>query len=202
MTQGRWLIDGTQFSAAHSGPLFRVRLVCWRLHDLRNLRHYQIHGIRMHGESMKRTTKEDFEKRFQVTPGCWLWTGYLNISGYGRLSIGGKMKLAHRASYEFYVGPIQDGLCVCHKCDNPKCVNPDHFFLGTINDNTQDMIKKGRKVSAKRPGEMHNNAKLTDAAVAEARASSLPLHVLAKKYGVSPSTMSVARNGKTWTHLV
>jgi len=77
--------------------------------------------------------------------GCWLWMGSCGNSGYGKLSIGHSQRIsAHRASYALFNGPIEDNACVLHKCDVRTCVNPDHLFLGTKADNTQDMVRKGR----------------------------------------------------------
>jgi hypothetical protein len=76
--------------------------------------------------------------------GCWEYEGFCLPNGYSRIKYDGKVRLGHRASWMEHRGPIQDGLCVLHKCDNRKCVNPDHLFLGTKKDNTSDMIAKGR----------------------------------------------------------
>lgn len=84
--------------------------------------------------------------RVEVNPEteCWEWTGPLLHNGYGRFHINGKQVKAHRASYEEHKGPIPEGLLVCHACDNRKCINPEHLWLGTAKDNAVDRQLKGR----------------------------------------------------------
>ena len=94
---------------------------------------------------------ERFFSRINKTSTCWLWTGTRTKSGgYGILSIDGKYARTHRISFEIHKGKIPAGMHVCHKCDNPPCVNPEHLFLGSHLDNMKDMGRKGRHVPAKR----------------------------------------------------
>ncbi len=80
--------------------------------------------------------------------GCWTWTGACNRAGYGMVRVDRRTELAHRISYELSVGPVAAGLEVCHRCDNPPCVNPDHLFMGTRQDNESDKKLKGRTSNA------------------------------------------------------
>lgn len=84
--------------------------------------------------------------------GCWIWKGDSVSGGYGRINMYGELELAHRISYRENIGEIPDGFCVLHKCDVPDCVNPNHLFIGTHQDNTDDMKKKGRWGSRKLRG--------------------------------------------------
>ena len=79
--------------------------------------------------------------------GCWEWNLSLSGSGYGHAHENRKTKRAHRMSYEIFIGDIPEGMCVCHKCDNTKCINPDHLFLGTHQDNMDDMVIKNRHLN-------------------------------------------------------
>lgn len=92
-----------------------------------------------------------FYSKVKEVNGCWEWQGAVSGPGYGQTRFFGKSFAAHRVSYEIAYGAIKKGLFVCHKCDNRKCVNPNHFFLGTAKDNTLDMLSKGRHYSAGKP---------------------------------------------------
>lgn len=131
-----------------------------------------------------------FEQKFVKSDGCWLWTA-TKQRGYG--AIRGKnasesMIPAHRLSYELYVGKIPDGYFVCHKCDVRACVNPDHLFLGTPQDNVDDMLSKGRHHAPR--GDAHHAAKLTSEQVRAIQADARTQAEIAKDYGVCQSHVS------------
>ena len=133
---------------------------------------------------------------------CWIWVASKNSDGYGNFRYEGKIGKAHRWSYEFHKGPILGRLLVCHKCDNPSCVNPDHLFLGTDLDNARDCINKGREKHVR--GEAVNTSKLTESQVLEIR-SMEHYHGsnkrLSEYLGVSVSTIEKIKGRVTWKHI-
>ena len=94
---------------------------------------------------MKTLLEKFFEKVEKQQSGCWEWQGLTDNNGYGRFNFDGKQSSAHRFSAKYLGNSIIDKMIVCHKCDNPGCVNPDHLFVGTIQDNKNDQIRKGRQ---------------------------------------------------------
>jgi len=126
--------------------------------------------------------------------GCWLWVGALSSKGYGLMREGRKVRTVHRMVYESTVGPIEAGMCVCHRCDTPACVNPDHLFLGTNADNQADKVAKGRQAR----GEGNGRAKITADDVRAIRASSETRAQIARRYGLGWSTVNDIRKGRRW----
>lgn len=112
---------------------------------------------------MKKTVAERFSKKVECIPfsGCWVWMGFDMRDGYGGLNVNGTPKLAHRISWKLHRGEIPSGMCVLHRCDVACCVNPDHLFLGTQQENIADKVAKNRQAK----GERHGMSKLSDADV-------------------------------------
>lgn len=138
---------------------------------------------------------------------CEEWTGRVNDAGYGVVwdnTIKRPVR-AHRLAWEAEHGPIPDGMCVLHRCDNPPCVRLDHLRLGTHADNMADMIAKRRNPCVGRRSEAHQMAKLTAEQVIEIRerhaAGGITQRQLAAEYGVSYPHVSLIVRRKTWKHL-
>lgn len=162
-----------------------------------------------------KTTTERFWDKVDRTPGCWLWTASLRNKGYGAFTYRENGRAvqdrAHRYSWRLFHGPIPDGLCVLHRCDNPRCVNPAHLFLGTRGDNNADMVAKGRHVPGGthavgnyRRGAQHPGAKLTASAVLairEEHAGGESLGSIARRRGLAVAHVHRIIHRKVWAHL-
>jgi hypothetical protein len=135
--------------------------------------------------------------------GCWNWVATKDRDGYGLLTHHrGKQIRAHRASYEFHVAKIPVGLLVCHSCDNPSCINPNHLFVGTSKENTRDMLDKNRRPVLR--GERHPNAKLTNDQVTQIkqlRSENRLLKDIANQFNISFQTVSSITKGTTWNNI-
>jgi len=173
---------------------------------------------------LKQHMVENFWSHVEIgAADCWHWNGPVNNAGYGKLHVPSQLRhsvdhvYAHRFSFELHYGKIASGLYVCHTCDVPNCVNPNHLFAGTPADNIHDAQAKGRMRKAapkeKRPpfppphyrGERNPLAKLTDGIVIEARqrykSGEWSMRKLAAAYGVSKRCIQFAIRGTTWTHV-
>ena len=150
-----------------------------------------------------RSPEERFWRFVKKTETCWIWIGGRRSSwGYGAFSPKrGVQTSAHIFSYQLIYGPILEGMFVCHRCDNPPCVNPEHLFLGTPKDNTQDCISKNRFAI----GEADGNSKLFPTDVLEIRrlynSKLYSQQQLADRFGVSRPHISLLVRDKSWKHL-
>lgn len=169
-------------------------------------------GNQASSKSRKGCTHAPVEVRFwryvAKGPGCWLWQAACADFGYGLIGSSGHMLRAHRLSWEIHHGPIPEGMFVCHRCDVPACVRPDHLFLGTHTDNMRDMIRKGRHRGAVAIetylGERNGRSKLTADKVRELRAlrdSGESLRSLARRFGVSKPSVQAIVSRKNWRHV-
>lgn len=155
------------------------------------------------GEIIVKSLKELFSGKYEriTESGCWIWTGATrNKMGHGALRLGGrkgKTIWAHRASYELHTGEVPEGMCVCHRCDVPSCVNPDHLFLGTRKDNIADMVNKDRNAK----GSKAKWAKITEEIALKIKKSTKPTAVLGEIYGLSRQSVADIRYGRTWKHV-
>lgn len=157
-----------------------------------------------------KTLDQRFMSRVVKTGSCWLWSGTKQDSTprlrYGKFYLGrGRYIKAHRYSWEMKNGEIPKGYFICHHCDNPTCVNPEHLFCGTNADNMRDMNtkKRGRFVH----GEKQGSSKLTENSVEKIRQmytkrGEWSCYSLARKFGVNPATISKIVLGKSWVHSI
>lgn len=152
-------------------------------------------------EDRRCKTVEEALSKYKISKsGCWEWQGTLLINEfYGVVCFQGKRYRAHRLSYSHHVGEIPEGKIVCHHCDNPKCINPDHLYAGTNQDNSNDMVSRGRHVSKK--GESSEKSKLKEWQIPIIRADKRKEKDIAKAFGVAPSTIGHVRRRISWGHI-
>lgn len=147
---------------------------------------------------------ERFNEKFEPEPntGCWLWTGYSIDGRYGDFWLNGENVKAHRVAYSMFVGEIPAGMYVLHRCDQPFCVNPKHLRLGSLRDNTQDMMSKGRNRPPR--GERNGQAKLRASDVVDIRrrlSDGEKPREIARHFGVGEVAISLIKNRKRWASV-
>jgi HNH endonuclease len=133
--------------------------------------------------------------RIDAQSGCWFWLGCKDKDGYGQVRFQQKQCRTHRFVYEFLYGTLPQGTVVCHRCDQPSCINPEHLFSGTIGDNVRDMVSKNRNVG---------NTKLSKEQrqeILNLRLSGVPQNVLAKQFNVTRTTIQEITNIYTYPKL-
>lgn len=146
---------------------------------------------------MKLSIEERLMKDTIKTETCWLFNGCKDSSGYGQIRINGKKKLTHRLSYELYKNNIPIGMLVCHTCDVRNCINPEHLWTGTIEDNNKDRDDKNRGYN--RHGENHPRHKLNLKQIEEIRNEDKLIYAkIAIKYGVSRSMIAKIKQNVNW----
>ena len=137
--------------------------------------------------------------------GCWMFLGPWTSHGYGHLSYDGQIFRAHRISYELHRGPVPEGKMVLHKCDHRYCINPEHLFIGTAQDNVNDMIAKCRDIFGENFGENNGQAKLTEDEVLQIKRlladGQYKLKEIGGMFGVTDSAVKQIKYGKTWRHI-
>ncbi len=150
---------------------------------------------------------ENIPKRFwdkvNKTNSCWLWTAYKNHDGYGQFGLKNRKAIgAHRYLYIELYGPIPEGMCVCHTCDNRGCVNPDHLWLGTHRDNMKDRMAKKRDARGQRNG----NVKLTDNQVRKIKKhltrKDISRKEICRKFNIAYPTLCQIAYNITWRDVV
>lgn len=150
-----------------------------------------------------RTATESFWLRVDkhAPNGCWEWQSTMNDRGYGVLRFQGLKGMAHRVAFELTNGPIPDGLCLLHRCDNPRCVNPAHLFLGTKGDNARDMVQKQRSLI----GERNHKAKITREQATEISrlyaTGKYPQQRIAAQFGIGQGQVSKIVRRTEWHNL-
>lgn len=171
-------------------------------------------------EASKGLSGVPLEKRFWSrvlkTDECWVWQGTVDRDGYGHIKHNGKNVRSHRVAYILQIGEITDGLFVCHHCDNPACVRPDHLFLGTCSDNMKDCTRKGRNTfdvhpefrcipgNRQRLGEKNGRSRLTPELVKLIRqlsADGESCRGIARRLGFGGRTIDCVLKGITWKHV-
>lgn len=151
-------------------------------------------------QSRKRPFEEVFWSRVAKTDGCWEWTAGRIPSGYGSSYYQKQRQPAHRVAWQLTNGPIPLGMFVCHRCDNPPCVRPDHLFLGTPADNSADRDRKGR---ANPPmGERLSNLTVLDVlSIREMHGLGATVIELGRGFGLSPAAIRHIVRYRTWRHV-
>lgn len=146
-----------------------------------------------------RTLAERFwnKVRKQGDDQCWEWAGYRNHHGYGVVKIGNLLRRSNRVVWELTYGSIPEGMCVCHRCDNPSCCNPNHLFLGTPKDNSDDKMRKGRCHRGEEVSQHKLTVELVKTIRSEVRKGA-SCRSVAKRYGIAPATADQAVRRVTW----
>lgn len=168
--------------------------------QLGRIKHCQ-YSYKLDDEKYHQKLKKQFNNNYNISGKCWNWNKYIQKYGYGSTGYRSKTMLAHRLSWVLFKGEIPTGLDVCHHCDNRKCVNPEHLFLGTASENVNDCFNKKRK---SHKGEKHPGAKLTEKEVKDIfklREKGWTHQKIADKFCVKQTTISNILHRRLWSHV-
>ena len=150
-----------------------------------------------------KSKSKTFWSYVEVSPECWQWIGATDKDGYGVMTYGGTRRQfrAHRISWELHNGKIPSGQVVRHTCDTPTCVNPDHLIIGTVKQNAQDMVERGRSLR----GEKNHKSKITASTVREIRRlysiGGMTQKQIGEKFGINDRSVSHIVRRVTWAHV-
>ncbi len=199
---GWWTVIERSEKSNRSGCFWKCKCKCGNEKLVHNSSLISWKSLSCGCTKLKENRREKFfRSRYEIKEnGCWEWIGNIDRDGYGRYGVKTK---AYRYSYERFKGSIPEGMCVCHNCpggDNKKCVNPDHLWLGTHEQNIHDKEKKGKQ----NKGEIHGRVKLTEKDVIDIRRRFKNGELgteLAKEYGVTSGLIYHIKNFKIWRHI-
>lgn len=195
---GEWtVIKSTEKRTKNREIIWECRCSCGTIRNVKYKILKNESKPRSCGCSREKRSKDIFYSNFKKTEGCWEWTGNLNHGGYGKI---GEKGLAHRRSYQYTYGNIPAGKQVCHTCDNRKCVNPAHLFLGSIGDNMKDKVFKNRQAKGSKIG----NAILNDELVFQIRKdrlSGMEYQQISEKFKIQWYLVRSICKNRQWKHV-
>jgi hypothetical protein len=203
VAMGSWYYNARYKAAIHGkSKQLMSRVVC-KLSGVKpasRVLHRDGNKLNNRRNNLLATFEERFWSRVNIKSDdeCWNWQGRIQ-EGYGKISCKDKELLAHRLAYELTYGPVNSELAACHGCDNPRCCNPLHLWVGTWANNNKDRANK--HISAVVHGESNGNSKLTEKQVKEILQSTLSALELSLRYQVCESTIYYIRQRKLWAYV-
>lgn len=176
----------------------------------KHYRRWKVHGnplmVAIGGKSGRTIDQRLWNRVVVDNKGCWNWTGTKDTKGYGSIRFNKKGYWVHRFAWQLTYGEIPVSLMVCHRCDNPSCINPAHLFLGTAKDNSIDMMQKNRGGKGRFiRGHLPYNTKFTEEVIREIRSryskEAVTQTQLAQYYGTSQGHITNIVNGRAWSRV-
>jgi hypothetical protein len=198
LTFGEWtVIKDSGKRSVHREIIWICQCSCGTIREIRKKILNNEKKPRSCGCSRPKRSRKIFDSNFEKTEGCWEWKGNINTGGYGKIGTNG---LAHRRSYKYFIGQIPKDRQVCHSCDNRKCVNPAHFFLGSIGDNMRDRTAKNRQAKGSRIANSILNENLVFD-IRRDRLSGMAYREICDKFKISWSSVRDICKNRQWQHV-